>query len=86
MRRRRIDLFRRKQHMAEPLVVNHWRTFIDSCHSRLFHQIDIATAAVPCNRFLGGVQSRAPAVGRLSPEGLVSQVRMRYLLRDETTT
>jgi hypothetical protein len=40
MRLRRIGLFPRKQRMAEPLVVNRWRTFIDSCHSRLFHQID----------------------------------------------
>jgi hypothetical protein len=45
MRLRRIGVFHRKQLMAEPLVVNHWRTSIDSCHSRLFHKI-VATIMI----------------------------------------
>ena len=31
--------------MAEPLVVNYWRTFGDGGHSQLFHQIDFAIEA-----------------------------------------
>jgi hypothetical protein len=41
--------------MAEPLVVNYWRTFVDGGHSQLFHPIDSA---------LDRSRRRLPAQGR----------------------
>ena len=41
-RLRRIGLLPRQPSMAEPLMVNYWRTLVDGGHSQLFHQISLS--------------------------------------------